>query len=231
MNGVGRPCGQFLLALGYFHSAPEVRSLPSAGITRLHRYYEPLRLPARPGLPSRVSGWSRPHHAGSPVLRSFSLCRHASATTPAGSSLRSGCSPDSDDGGLPQMSAGSAPASIISRPARRSLAFWPACSRSRHKRPCPSKAPAASLPPPPLRLLLAGATLARWELHPLKNDTFARRTPGRRSAYALRLPQIRTCPIKASGSSTCGFARRQSNFLGSPPTILDAIQPGYGDQN
>ena len=44
------------------------------------------------------------------------------------------------------------------------------------KRPCPSKAPAASLPPLPLRLLLAGATLARWELHPLKNDTFARRT-------------------------------------------------------
>src|SRR5208282_1024730 len=39
-------------------------------------------------------------------------------------------------------------------------------------RPFPSKAPAALLPPLPLRLLLAGATVARRELHPLKNDTF-----------------------------------------------------------
>ena len=50
IDGVGRPCGQFLLALGYFHSVPEVRFLPSTGITRLQRYYEPLRLPKRPGL-------------------------------------------------------------------------------------------------------------------------------------------------------------------------------------
>jgi hypothetical protein len=40
----------------------------------------------------------------------------------------------------------------------------------------PSKASAISLPPPPLRLLLAGATVARWESHPLKNNAFARRT-------------------------------------------------------
>src|ERR1700730_739380 len=32
------------------------------------------------------------------------------------------------------------------------------------------------LPPPPLRLLPAGATVAGWELHPLKIDAFARRT-------------------------------------------------------
>ena len=33
-----------------------------------------------------------------------------------------------------------------------------------------------SLPPLPLRLLPAGATVAGWELHPLKIDTFSRRT-------------------------------------------------------
>ena len=44
------------------------------------------------------------------------------------------------------------------------------------KRPFPSKASAVSLPPRPLRLLPAGATVAGWDLHPLKNDTFARRT-------------------------------------------------------
>jgi hypothetical protein len=37
-------------ALGRFHSVPEVRPLPSAGITRLRRYYGPLRLPKWPGL-------------------------------------------------------------------------------------------------------------------------------------------------------------------------------------
>src|SRR5581483_7384629 len=42
--------------------------------------------------------------------------------------------------------------------------------------PFASEASAVSLPPPPLRLLLAGATVARWDLHPLKNDAFARRT-------------------------------------------------------
>jgi hypothetical protein len=43
-------------------------------------------------------------------------------------------------------------------------------------RPFTSKASAVSLPPLPLRLLLAGATVARWELHPLKNHALARRT-------------------------------------------------------
>ncbi len=33
-----------------FPSAPEVRPLPSTGITRLPRYYEPVRHPTRPGL-------------------------------------------------------------------------------------------------------------------------------------------------------------------------------------
>src|SRR6476469_1359836 len=35
----------------------ELRSLPSTGITRLQRYYEPLRHPRRPACPSRASGW------------------------------------------------------------------------------------------------------------------------------------------------------------------------------
>ncbi len=35
---------------GCFRSTPEVRPLPSTGITRLQRYYEPVRHPTRPGL-------------------------------------------------------------------------------------------------------------------------------------------------------------------------------------
>ena len=34
----------------YFRSAPEVRPLPSTDVTRLPRYYEPVRHPPRPGL-------------------------------------------------------------------------------------------------------------------------------------------------------------------------------------
>jgi hypothetical protein len=39
-----------LRTLGLFQSVSEVRLLPSTGITRLRRYYEPVRHPARPGL-------------------------------------------------------------------------------------------------------------------------------------------------------------------------------------
>ena len=39
-----------LQTLGPFQNAPEVRPLPSTGITRLRRYDEPIRLPKRPGL-------------------------------------------------------------------------------------------------------------------------------------------------------------------------------------
>ena len=61
------------------------------------------------------------------------------------------------DGGLPRISGGSAPALSFSRPAQRSLTLRPACSPSRLKRPSTPKASAASLPPPPLRLLPGGA--------------------------------------------------------------------------
>ncbi len=44
----------------------ELRSLPSTGVTRLHRYYEPLRHPIRPGLSLagvRLSSRDSPHGA------------------------------------------------------------------------------------------------------------------------------------------------------------------------
>jgi hypothetical protein len=34
--------------LSVFESIPEVRVLPSPGVTRLHRYYDPVRLPSQP---------------------------------------------------------------------------------------------------------------------------------------------------------------------------------------
>src|SRR5450755_1361469 len=53
----------------------ELRPLPSTGITRLHRYYEPLRHPRAPGLSLAGVRLVIPDHAvGLPVLRALSLC-------------------------------------------------------------------------------------------------------------------------------------------------------------
>ena len=60
----------------------ELRPLPSTGITRLLRYYEPLRHPSAPSLSLTGVRLIIPDHAsGFPVLRALSLL-HAAATTP-----------------------------------------------------------------------------------------------------------------------------------------------------
>src|SRR6266446_7820898 len=61
------------------------------------------------------------------------------------------------DFGLPQITVGSAPALSVSWPAQRSLTLQPTDSPSRLMRPSTPEAPAALLPPPPLRLLPGGA--------------------------------------------------------------------------
>ena len=62
----------------------ELRPLPSTGVTRLRRYYGPLRHPRRPGL--SLAGVrlrvTRPHRLGFPVLRWISVYRHAVVITP-----------------------------------------------------------------------------------------------------------------------------------------------------
>ena len=78
----------------------ELRSLPSTGVTRLQRYYEPLRHPKAPGL--SLTGFRlvlADHALGLPVLRTLSLCtccrhypgaasgRTASLTSPSRVSL------------------------------------------------------------------------------------------------------------------------------------------------
>jgi hypothetical protein len=100
----------------------EPRPLPSPGITRLQRYYEPLRHPT--GVRLII-----PDHAlGLPVLRALSLCtccRHYPGAA-AGRTLRSSHPAVS---AFPGRVAGSACTSSFSRLARRSLALRPAHSR------------------------------------------------------------------------------------------------------
>ena len=68
-----------------FRRILEPRPLPSTGITRLPRYYGPVRLPMRPGL--SLTGIRLPatthHRIGSPAVACFSSCRHAVVITPA----------------------------------------------------------------------------------------------------------------------------------------------------
>ena len=69
----------------------EPRPLPSTGITRLHRYYEPLRHPAAPEPSLTGVRLVVPNHAtGLPVLRMSSLCtccRHYPGTATGGTAL------------------------------------------------------------------------------------------------------------------------------------------------
>ena len=107
----------------------ELRSLPSTGVTRLPRYYEPLRHPRAPSL--SLTGFRlviADHALGLPVFRRFP-CVHAAATTPAqrlGVLLRS-LHPDVSV--FPDRVVGSTCALSFSRIARRSLALRPAHSR------------------------------------------------------------------------------------------------------
>ena len=107
----------------------ELRSLPSTGVTRLPRYYEPLRHPRAPSL--SLTGFRlviADHALGLPVFRALSLCtcRRQYPGVAAGRNLRSTRPAIS---AFPDMAVGSAYTSSFSRLAQRSLALRPAHSR------------------------------------------------------------------------------------------------------
>src|SRR5213596_2308172 len=107
----------------------ELRSLPSTSVTRLQRYYEPLRIPKAPGLSLAGVRLIIPDHAlGSPVLRTLSLCtccRHY----PGAAGVRTASLIHPAVSAFPERVVGSACASSFSRLARRLLALRPAHSR------------------------------------------------------------------------------------------------------
>ena len=107
----------------------ELRPLPSPGVTRLQRYYGPLRHPSAPGLSLAGVRLIIPDHAlGLPVLRALSLCtccRHY----PGAAAGRIPRSSHPAVAAFPDSAVGSACTSTFSRLARRSLALQPAHSR------------------------------------------------------------------------------------------------------
>src|SRR5207302_3602257 len=107
----------------------ELRPLPSPSITRLQRYYGPLRHPSAPGLSLAAVRLIIPDPAlVLPVLRSLSLCtcrRHY----PGAAAGRIPRSSHPAVSAFPGRVTGSACTSSFSRLARRSLPLQPAHSR------------------------------------------------------------------------------------------------------
>ncbi len=124
-------------------------------------------------------------------------------------------------GGLPAIQGRSASASFVSRPAQRSLTFRPASSSSRPRRPSTPKTPTASSPPPSLRLLPAGTTLAGRDFHPLDTKRLfqgVRRVEKWRGGLgmAYRLPALSSAG--ASLAMPCSVSTsRSSNRTGRSP--------------
>ena len=108
------------LRLRCFLRSFQLRSLSSAGITRLHRSYGPLRHPIRPGLAlASCQLILTAITAGASRVASGPFCLHAVASTPAGS-MKLVRSYRSINIGLPSITSGSAPASLVSGLAQRS---------------------------------------------------------------------------------------------------------------
>jgi hypothetical protein len=118
--------------LSLFESAPEVRVLSSAGITRPQRSYDPVRLP--PGPPCLPRRWRRdlqPKRA-SPDYPDHLPNVPCPLPRWIGTGAYVGCFPIPR--GLPRQKGGSASTNSLSRPAQASLVLRPAGSLSRPKR-------------------------------------------------------------------------------------------------
>src|SRR6202040_3657016 len=152
------------LHLAFFESIPEVRVLPSTGITRLRRSSYPVRLPPMP--PPEATLRPLPsHQTGLPRLPEPPF-QGAVPTTPAD---RAGayvdCFPASRS--LPQMAGGSASALSLSRPAQASLTLRPTGLLSRLKRPLSRGSSPAGYPAEPLVSYQINRQLSGWNLPPL----------------------------------------------------------------
>ena len=155
----------------------ELRPLPSAGITQLLRYYEPLRHPAGPSWSSRIPGWRAHATDGASRVAAVSLLHACRRQYPGGTgrcprhSLPDRCQP------FPVITAGRLPhypfrglLSVHFAVAACVLAESPTGDPSSSECFSPIRCLLA-----PLRLLPAGATVAGRDSHPLGHSAFPRR--------------------------------------------------------
>ena len=134
--------------LSFFKSVPEVRVLPSAGVTQPRQYYDPVRHPPEPPSCNGVEVTTLAHDGSPPITRlTLPTCRahypdgpepvHLSVATPFHS-------------GLPRNSGGSASMTSLSRPAQASPKLQPAGLLNRPRRPSSRGFDPAGRPTEPL---------------------------------------------------------------------------------
>ena len=196
----------------------ELRLLPSTGITRLHRYYGPLRHPNAPGLSLTGVRLIIPDHAlGFPCCVRFP-CVHAAAATPVQRSSHPAVS------AFPEGSVGLhivlfEVCSAFTRVATCTLA------RSPYFVTRYPKASDISSPPCLLRLLPAEA-VAGWDLHPLESAAFSRRTPESDIHYAPRNGRAVFTPTPSGAASLAAFqnlTRRRGSRSSDQPERRAAL--------
>ena len=161
--------------LARFENTPEVRGLPSTGITRLRRYYAPVRLPHRPMPCSTVEAATLVQRGSPPLARSpVSTCRahypggpvqlHLSAASPNRAAfpvLRAGRRPQLPFRGLLRLYTHYGP-SI--RSTARSDPSGPASPARGHA--LSQGFDPASYPTKPPASYRANRPLPGWDLHP-----------------------------------------------------------------
>ena len=119
--------------LNCFESTPEVRALPSAGVTQLRWYYGPVRHPPEPPPCDDVEVATLVHDGSPPITRlTFPTCR---AHYPDGPEQVRLSVASLLHLGLPRNSGGSASMTSLSRPAQALLALRPAGLLNRPRRP------------------------------------------------------------------------------------------------
>ena len=156
-----------------FQSTPEVRALSSTGITRLPRSYDPFRLPLWP--PLLQSRWScdlhqqriSPNYPDHPLHMPCSLPRRIGT----GAYRFLPC-----PHGLPPISAGSASATSLSRPAQASLTLRPAQLLTGLKPALSQGFDPAGYPTEPLVSYQSYRLLSGWNLPPLVLHAFGTHT-------------------------------------------------------
>jgi hypothetical protein len=179
--------------------APEVRVLPSTRVTRLHQYYDPVRLPFRPSPEATLRPLPSPKRVSPVACITLPACR---AHYPGGSDgcarrlLPHPCC-------LPRIAGGSASASSLSRPAQASLTLRPAGLLSRPRRPLSRGFSVASYPTTLLVSYQTYRQLSGWILPPLVIHALSGHTAifGNRPRPRISLAFIRALLTTAAPSS------------------------------
>ena len=169
-------------------STPEVRVLSSTGVTQLHRYYDPVRLPLEPMPYGTVEAATLAQH-GPPSPACAIPCLDVPCPLPrwTGPGASVGCFPRSCC--LPRTPGGSASTTSLSRPAQASFALRPVESLARPRRTLSQGFDPADCSTEPPASYRANRPLPGWDLHP-QGDRPLRGAPesrvGQRSALRAK---------------------------------------------